>query len=124
MATMIERREDRIKSLVTATTRNERYFVNGEFRHGNELEEIELNELQIAIEQLHGQLGFDAASSRDTTTMLRHIEKRMQELMDMLENVEPRVLRQRTLEIESARRDQERTERQIREKREQEEKTQ
>jgi chromosome segregation ATPase len=124
VATMVGLRADRVAALAASAARNERYCVQGEFRRGNELGEAELEELREAIAQLHRQLGFDAASSRDTETMLSRIEKRMQELTEVLEKVAPHVLRQRTLEIESDRRNKERTERQIREKREQEEKTQ
>jgi hypothetical protein len=121
---MLEDKRQKVESLAKSKERNERYLTHGEFRHGNELGDAELIELQTAIAQFHRQLGFDAASVNDTATMLSRIEKTMHDLSESLALVEPVTLRQQALTLESARRDQERTERQIREKKEQEEKTQ
>ena len=120
-----EKREKRQQELDEMEARNEEYRVTGDFLMGNELSADEKKELQQAILQFHEQLGFDAASSKDTPTMLRRIESKMEEMAMKLENVaktNPTLLKELAQKKETEHRNQERTEKSIREKQEQEEK--
>jgi hypothetical protein len=120
----VDRKARKERELREVDARNEQYRVTGDFRHGNELPESELTELQIAITEFHGLLGFDPASSNDTATMLSRIESKMEEMTDRLSRVDFKFLKELAQQKELQRRNQERTEKNIREKREQEEKTQ
>ena len=121
----LEKREKAQQELNEMQARNETYKVTGDFHLGNELPEEEKEELRAAIAQFHRQLGFDAASSKDTPTMLRRIESKMEEISMKLENVaktDPALLKELAQKKETERRNQERTEKNIRDKQEQEEK--
>ena len=120
-----EKREKRQQELDEMEARNDEYKVTGDFLMGNELSADEKKELQQAILQFHEQLGFDASSSKDTPTMLRRIESKMEEVAMKLENVaktNPTLLKELAQKKETEHRNQERTEKSIREKQEQEEK--
>jgi hypothetical protein len=116
-------RAQRVAVLAASESRNERYRTDGDFKHGNELGEGELLELQRAIADFNRQLGFDSASS-NTSTMLSTIERKMQELSDNLSLLDSSVLKQQTLALDGARRAQERADRNVTEKKQQEEKVQ
>jgi phage shock protein A len=121
---MLDKSSRKRGELSEMEARNEHYRVSGEFRHGNELGEAELSELQHAIMEFHTVLGFDAASSNDTTTMLARIESKMEEMTYKLSRVDPKLLKELAQLKELERRNQERTEKNLRDKKEQEEKTQ
>lgn len=121
----LDRRDKRQKELDDMLARNEMYKVTGDFRMGNELSAEEWSELQRAIHDFHKQLGFDAASSKDTGTMLRRIEGLMEEMqikLDTVSKTDPALLKELAQKKEVERRNQERTEKNIRNKKEQEEK--
>lgn len=122
---MLDRKNKKNQELADMDARNEQYRVTGEFHHGNELSDAELSKLQEAINNFHKQLGFDAASSNDTATMLRRIESKMEELTFILSRqVNQDTLKELAQQKELARRNQERTLKNIQQKKEQEEKTQ
>jgi hypothetical protein len=121
---MTDRRKSKQRELSEMESRTEQYKVTGEFRHGNELSEAELGELQAAVTDFHASLGFDVASSNDTPTMLARIENKMEGVTHQLSLVDPKLLKELAQWKERERREQERTEKNLREKREQEEKTQ
>jgi prefoldin subunit 5 len=121
---MLARKDRTRKELEEMQAKEEQYKVVGEFRQGNELSEPELSELREAIRLFHTALGFDPASSNDTTTMLTRIENTMEELTEKLAKVEKKMLTEKAMEKEDERREQERTEKNDRAKRDQEEKTQ
>jgi hypothetical protein len=103
---------------------NEMYRSAGEIRYGNEIPEPELAELQAAVSQLHSELGFDPATSKDIPTMLRRIERKMEEMEGKLGGIDSAILREGAQRKEVRRRDDERTEKSAREKKELEEKAQ
>jgi hypothetical protein len=70
------------------------------------------------------ELGFDVASSNDTPTMLTRIEGKLEQLMITLGKLDPLVFKQKAQLKELERRDQEREAKNIRDRAEQEEKTQ
>ena len=83
--------------------------------------------MREAIKEFHTMLGFDAAASNDTSSMLRRIESKMEDMTAKLEKISktnPALLKELAQKKETERRNQERTEKNIREKMEQEEKTQ
>jgi hypothetical protein len=98
-------------------------MVNRVFRHGNEFEEAELSELLAAITEFHGELGFDAGISGDTTTMLKRIEDRMEALFVGLASRDQLRVKEMFIEKLHHRRDQERAEKAAKKQKEQEEKT-
>jgi hypothetical protein len=124
MVSMEEERRRRDTEVREMSANNDRYTAPGELREGNELPEAELLELQEAIRDFHMELGFDVASSNDTTTMLTRIEEKLEQLMMTLGKLDPLVFKQKAQLKELERRDQEREAKNIREKAEQEEKTQ
>jgi alpha-galactosidase/6-phospho-beta-glucosidase family protein len=88
------------------------------------LGETELNELLTAITAFHTSLGYDVAALNDSVTMLLRIEGMMEEMMRRLSKVDLRLLKEKIYMKEIERQNQERTEKNIRDKKEQEEKTQ
>jgi hypothetical protein len=121
---MAATKEARGQRLAEMVERNERYRVEGQFRFGNEIAESELGELRAAIADFHGQIGYDSVSLLDIITMLRRIERSMEDLNEKLSRVDDRVLREQSDLTAQKRYDQERVEKNIREKKEQDEKTQ
>jgi hypothetical protein len=121
---MIEEKRRKDIGLQDGIAHNTQYVGTGEFRHGNELEESELMELHEAIGEFHKKLGFDAASSNDVTTMLTRIEDRLEGLNVALSKLDPQVFKENAQLKEMKRREDEREAKNIREKKEQEEKTQ
>ncbi|KAH0791967.1 coiled-coil domain-containing protein [Histomonas meleagridis] len=117
---MMDAKSNKEKELTEIKERNEQYKVNNEFSHGNEINEDQLHELQRSITEFHSELGFDASSINDTVTMLRRIEEKMEEITKKLSSVDPMVLKKYAQEKEKIRRNQERTEKNIRDKEEQE----
>jgi arsenate reductase-like glutaredoxin family protein len=121
---MIDERA-RVQAMLSAReAENELYKTTGEFRHGNELNEGEMIELQTGILTFHQLLGFDAASSNDTPTMLRRIEGKMEEMTYKLSLVDTGRLKELAQLKEIERRNNERAEKNARDKKDQEEKTQ
>jgi hypothetical protein len=120
----LEQKSRRRTELEESQAQEEQYHLSGEFRHGNELSEAELEELRTAISEFHTELGFDSAASNDTATMLTRIENTMEELTQLLVQIDKKVLTDKAMELEEERREEERTQKNARAKRDQEEKTQ
>jgi hypothetical protein len=120
----VARRADEQARLQRLQVKTEQYRVDGEFRHGNELGDAELAELQSAITEFHGVLGFDSASRNDTPTMLRRIEGMLEVMSHRLSQLDAKLMKEKTQERELQRRNQERGEKNVRDKKEQEEKMQ
>jgi hypothetical protein len=122
MAQMCERRDEEQIALEAAIGRNEAYKVVGEFRQGNELGEAEMAELEKAILDFHTELGYDAAFSVDRVTMLTRIEKALERLSELVTKIDRKIVKEMTQAKNVERRDMERTEKNARDKREQDEK--
>jgi hypothetical protein len=95
----------------------------GGFRFGNELPEADLAELRDVIRRFHDECGFDTAAN-DTVLMLTRIENLLEGLMKKLEKVNPQLFKEKMAVKAANRREQERTEKNIREKKEQDDKAQ
>jgi hypothetical protein len=121
MAAVKEARREQLAEMVESA---ERYRVEGQFRFGNEIGELELAELRTAIAGFHYQIGYDSGSLLDTVTMLKRIERRMEDLTEKLSHIDSRILREKSEHTAQERYDQERAEKNIRDKKEQDEKTQ
>ena len=120
---MLDKKEKKKQELNEMNERNEQYKVTGEFRHGNELNPSEMAELQTAISKFHKQLGFENTASPDAPSMLRRIERKMEEVSTILSKMDEQRLKELTQEKELNRRNQERQQKNELEKKEQEEKT-
>lgn len=120
---MNEKKDQSQKTLEEMREQNSQYIFTGEFHQGNEFTPQEYQEIVDQIKEFHNKLGFDAAASYDATTMLKRIEKKMEELDRSLATLDQRIVKELALEKAHKRRDQERTEKAAKEQREQEEKT-
>lgn len=120
---MLDKKAKKKQELQDMNERNEQYKVTGEFKHGNELSRNELKELQTAISKFHKQLGFETTASPDSPTMLRRIERKMEEVTAILSKMDEKRLKELTVEKELNRRNEERQQKNELEKKEQEEKT-
>jgi hypothetical protein len=99
---------------ITATT----------FHWGNELSDGEMYELQTAIFKLGAELGFDLAKSIDAVTMLTRIESVMEKLKVELENLDAATVREQMQQKITERQDAEKIARNLRQREEQNERTQ
>jgi hypothetical protein len=121
---MLAKKGRKKKELEEMQVNDEQYRITGEFKHGNEICDSELTDLRNGIKEFHTLLGFDPASSNDTVTMLTRIENTMEDLTEKLTRVDGKVLNEKAMEKEDERREQERTEKNLPAKKDQEEKTQ
>ncbi|KAK8891511.1 Cilia- and flagella-associated protein 100 [Tritrichomonas musculus] len=120
---MTEKKEMQDKRIEEMKERNEQYKYEGEFHHINELPPSELKYLISSITDFHNKLGFDEAATGDTSTMLKRIEVKMEELNRSLAKIDQRVVRDMAQDKARKRRDLERLEKAAKKQKEQEEKT-
>lgn len=120
---MSEKKEVQDKRIAEMEEQIKLHKYEGEFHHINELPPSELSELITAITDFHNKLGFDEAATGDTSTMLRRIESKMEELNRHLAKIDQKSVRDLALEKARKRRDLERAEKAAKKQKEQDEKT-
>ena len=134
-ADMLEERDKRLeemgskkevwdKKLDALLQQNEQNRYDGEFHHINELPQSEYSQLLKSINEFHQKLGFDSLSlTGDSQSMLKHIEDKMEGLVQSLANMDQKIVQQLLQEKQKRRREQERQEKAAEKQREQDEKT-
>jgi hypothetical protein len=118
----VARKAETRRRLEERNAQNEQFKAVGEFRHGNEIPEVELIDICTAIANLHTELGGDAGATGDNVMMLKRLEDRMEGLTVLLDKRKDGVVRERFAERVRKRRDHERAEKAAKKQKEQDEK--